>query len=115
MDSLIDKLRDTDNYYLYDSGFLEFLEMNMADLRSKSQSSSPMLEVSATQRARADRNFNLLCNIANIPFHLHWITLRINGYKEYTEFRERDEPLYSVDMESLARLKLLYIESQRNS
>lgn len=115
MDPLYNRLRNPSMYYLYDNAFIDFLEMNLAELRQNSVAKSMEIKVSDVDRARADRNFNLLCNIAQIPFDLHWVTLRVNNYKEYSEFRAKDTPLYQVDTEYLAMLKLKFDESQTNN
>lgn len=112
MDSLYAQLAKPDYYYLFDDGFIDFLEMNLPELRKNSLIKSIELKVTEVDRARADRNFNLLCNIAKIPYALHWITMRVNNYKEYNEFSSRDTPLYEVDMETLSAIKLRFDESQ---
>ncbi len=112
MDSLYDQLAKPQYYYLYDDRFIDFFEMNLPELRKNSTLKAKQLEVTDVDRARADRNFNLLCNIAKIPFDLHWVTMRVNGYKEYSEFSEKDSPLYEVDSETLAAIKIRFDESQ---
>lgn len=113
--TLYDQLRQPNYYYLHDRGFREFLEMNLPELRKHSQAKGAAFQVSEVDKARADRNFNLLCNIAKIPYPLHWVTMRVNNYLEYTEFRAKDASLYMVDMEYLALLKLRYDEAQSNN
>ena len=115
MDSLVAKLRQADYDYLYNPNFIDFFEMNLAGLRQSSMAKGGEIQLTDTEKARADQNFNLLCNIAGIPFHLHWVTLRVNNYKEYSEFRSKDGPLYQVDLNYLAMLKLRYDESQTNN
>ena len=112
MDSLYTLLAKPQYYYLHDDAFIDFLEMNLPELRKNSLIKSIELKVSDVDRARADRNFNLLCNIAKIPYDLHWVTMRVNNYKEYNEFRSKDTPLYEVDVETLAAIKLRFDEAQ---
>ena len=87
MDSLFTQLRNVEAALFYNKDFVDFLEMNLADLRKSSINNSPIFDLTEAQRARADRNFNLLCNMAGIPYYLHWITLRINKLMRSSEYR----------------------------
>ena len=112
MESLVTQLRNTNGVIFYNPDFKDFLEMNMADLRKASLENAPIFELSDTQRARATRNFNLLCNMANVPFHLHWVTLRVNNLYRYSDYRPSMMDIYKVDSEKLAELQLKFMDSQ---
>lgn len=112
MESLFVQMRDVQAIIYHDKRFQDFLEMNMADLRRSSRQSSSNIELSETQLARADRNFNLLCNMASIPYHLHWVTMRVNGLKRTSDYRYTMNNLIHVDQEKLNSLILQFQESQ---
>lgn len=115
MDTLFNQLASNDAALFYNPDFKDFIEMNLADLRRASVENSPIFELTEAQRARADRNFNLLCNMANVPYHLHWLTLRINNLYCFSDYRPSNVELYKVDTNKLAELRLKFIESQNIS
>lgn len=112
MDTLFTQLASNEAALFYNPDFKDFLEMNLADLRRSSVENSPIFELTETQRARADRNFNLLCNMANVPYHMHWITLRVNDLHCFADYRPSMADLYKVDTNKLAELRLKFLESQ---
>lgn len=112
MDSLFQQMRNQEALIYYDRDFQDFLEMNMADLKKVSVNNSSNIELPETQYVRADRNFNLLCNIAGIPYHMHWVTMRVNGIKRPSDYRYTMRNLVQVDMSALERLILQFSESQ---
>jgi hypothetical protein len=58
MDTLFQQMRNDQALLFHDKLFQDFLEMNMADLRRSSRNNSVNIDISETQRVRADRNFN---------------------------------------------------------
>ena len=112
MESLYARLRDSNGLVFHNPGFIDFIEMHMADLRNSSVSSGLTLEVKQGDKVRANRNFNLLCNIAGIPYHKHWITMRINGMASPSEFSPDMDIIYAVDDIVLSTLILKFEESQ---
>ncbi len=112
MDTLFQQMRNDQALLFHDKLFQDFLEMNMADLRRSSRNNSVNIDVSETQRVRADRNFNLLCNIAGIPYYLHWVTMRVNGLKRPSDYRYNLPQLIEVDKEKLSSLIIQFEEAQ---
>lgn len=112
MERIYDRLADKNALIYYDPLFIDFIEMHMSDLRRQSVDAGQTIDVSAVQQTRANRNFNLLCNIAGIPFHLHWITMRINQMMSASEFAPNKTILYMVDTAYLASLVLKFKEAQ---
>ena len=101
METLYRQMRNDQALLFHDKFFQDFLEMNMADLRRSSRKNSVNIEISETQKVRADRNFNLLCNIAGIPYHLHWVTMRVNGLKRASDSRYNMPELSQVEKDKL--------------
>lgn len=112
MDSLYTKMRNVNGAIYFDAGFRDFIEMHMADLRKASIGNAFYMDLSDTQRARGHRNFNLICNMANIPYYLHWITMRVNRLMRAADYNQTEKELYTVDMDKLNTLILQYRESQ---
>lgn len=112
METLFQQMRNDHALLFHDKLFQDFLEMNMADLRKSSRRNSVNIEISETQKVRADRNFNLLCNIAGIPYHLHWVTMRVNGLKRVSDYRYNIPELIEVDNDKLSSLILQFGEAQ---
>lgn len=112
METLIEGLRRPEYQYLYTREFKDFIEMHLADLREASSTNEYEMTVSDVDKSRAHRNFNVLCSIMKIPPQLHWLTLRVNNYREYNEFHSTHGPLYFVNTNMLDQLKLAFRESQ---
>lgn len=114
MDSLYKSLANPSGLIFHDRGFIDFIEMHLADLKAVSINEGLVLDVTQADKVRANRNFNLLCNIAGIPYYLHWITMRINGMHSPREYVTSENLIYTVSGEELGKLQLAYNESQRN-
>lgn len=112
MDSLFEQMQSNKGLIFRNTQFQDFLEMNMADLRKVSRNSASNIELADTQKVRADRNFNLLCNMVNIPYYLHWVTMRVNGLKRPSDFRYNMQNLIEVDRSKLDALILQFQEAQ---
>lgn len=112
MDSLYDKLANGSGLIHYDPAFIDYIEMHMADLRMVSIKEGLFLDISDIDKVRADRNFNLLCNLAGIPHYLHWITMRVNKLTAASEFSYKTPVVYIVSSNYLAELILKFDESQ---
>lgn len=112
METLFQQMRNDQALLYHDKLFQDFLEMNMSDLRKASRKNSVNIEISDTQKVRADRNFNLLCNIAGIPYYLHWVTMRVNGLKRSSDYRYTMPELIEVDNDKLGSLILQFNEAQ---
>lgn len=112
MDSLFTKLSNADAALFYNKDFVDYIEMNLADLKKASKDNAPIFELTETQRARGKNNFNLICNMAGIPYHLHWLTMRINNMTSMSEYQPSMDDIYMLDMDALATLKLKFVEAQ---
>jgi hypothetical protein len=112
MEKLFNRLANPSGLIYHDKNFIDYIEMNMADLRKQSIEAGQTIDVSAMQQIRAKHNFNLLCNIAGIPYYLHWITMRINHMTSASEFEPNTTILYQVDSQTLSNLILKFNESQ---
>lgn len=112
MESLFNQMRNVEGLIFHEKAFKDFLEMNMADLRRASLNLANELEVTEAQMIRADRNFNLLCNIAKIPYHLHWVTMRVNNLRRVSDYSYKMKSIYHIDQEKLAALIQQYREAQ---
>lgn len=112
MDSLFQEMQSNQGLIFYNKQFQDFLEMHIGDLRKASRNNSSNIEIAETQLVRADKNFNLLCNIANIPYYLHWVTMRVNGLKRPSDYRYTMRDLIEVDQSKLDSLILQFQEAQ---
>lgn len=112
MQELFEQLKDNESLMFYDDAFKDFIEMHLADLRAASVTGAGMLTLSPHDRNRANGNFNLLCSIAKVPFHHHWLMLRINGYTEYNQYRSDTDVIYMLNHSYLDSLKRQFRESQ---
>lgn len=115
MDSLKTQMANPEGLIFHDRGFIDFIEMHLADLRAASVSEGMVLDVTENDKVRAKRNFHLLCNIAGVPFYLHWITMRVNMMHSPNEFDPKTAIIYAVSASTLGKLQLAYTESQRNT
>lgn len=112
MESLFHTMRSDAGLIFHNKKFQEFLEMNMADLKRSSVLNASNIEISENAMVRADRNFNLLCNIAAIPYYLHWVTMRVNGLKRPSDYRYTMKNLIHVDQQKLDNLIVQFHEAQ---
>ena len=112
MDTLYDRLKNKLYYMTYNPNFTDFFEMHLADLRAHSYQSNNVFTLTDYQKQRAINNFNLLCNMENIPYDLHWYTLRVNGYVSFDEYTPTPKDLYHVDMVYLEKILYWYNNSQ---
>lgn len=70
-------------------------------------------EVSAHNATVYNFDWIGLLNKINIPVELHWITIRLNGGRSYTDFTEDIRSLYIPDSVEVNKLLQLHMSARR--
>lgn len=109
----VDYARSGAFLFLHDDYFIDFLEMNLERMKLLSINDGFTGELTAHDRARCERNFHRVCNLLNVPYALHYYTMRLNGYTSATEYTQDRTTIVLPHVEELMKLKTLFDEYQR--
>lgn len=108
---------DGESTLFFSEHFKTILEQNLEYIKAASFSSSPTVgykQLIDSEAAACEGDFRKVACYLDIPHHLVWITMRINGYHHYEEYRKDKREIILPDLNTIYKLKLDTTTTQTN-
>lgn len=95
----------------YNSSFRDVLEQHLNHLRN--HEANNVVEVTTREMEKFKYDLFNFLTLKGIDGHLHWITMRVNGWLSPTDFHRADSVIIP-SKHAVNRIKQLYESSQSN-
>lgn len=108
-ESLASQVVDSSDQIYYDPSFKNILEQHLPHFRERALGEYQLTaQLEDNIAVKCDGDFRKVCIELGVPQYLHWLTLRINKLKNYSDYRKTQKTVVLVEDDLLNRLRLIH-------
>ena len=115
--SLADLTLDNADVLYQSEDFKIIVEQNLEYIKTNSTNQNGFLqsvEVPDAEAAACEGDFRKVCAYLNVPIHMVWIVMRVNGLQHYGEYKRSLTHILMPDFDVIYSLGLRSIVTQTN-
>lgn len=115
--SLGDLDLDSGDVMFFSESFRAIIEQNLDYIRSATTNSTGLINYGSLTDSECvafEGDFRKVCVHLNIPHHMVWIVMRVNGMLNYEEYTRDKKEIIFPDFELIHKLKLATSVTQTN-
>lgn len=108
---------DNGDIIFFTEGFRAILEQNLEYIKSTTANSTGLTNYGSLTDSEAvafEGDFRKVCVHLNIPNHMVWVVMRVNGMLHYEDFNRTKREIIIPDYELIYKLKLATAVTQTN-